>query len=107
MKLGTMKAALAPSLAAADLIFGYGQAGDPTHSKQALGWDLGAALAPLGHKAQAYDDLNTLLAAIVSQAQAGDHIICMSNGGFGGIHERLLAALRAKYATCAMHSESN
>jgi UDP-N-acetylmuramate: L-alanyl-gamma-D-glutamyl-meso-diaminopimelate ligase len=98
MKLGTMKAALAPSLAAADLVFGYGEAGDPKHSKQALGWDLGAALAPLGYKAQAYEDLSTLVEAIVDNAQAGDHIICMSNGGFGGVHEKVLAALRVKFA---------
>jgi UDP-N-acetylmuramate: L-alanyl-gamma-D-glutamyl-meso-diaminopimelate ligase len=98
MKLGTMKAALAPSLATADLIFGYGQPGDPVHSKQALGWDLGAALAPLGHKAQAYDDLSTLVQAIAAKAQAGDHIICMSNGGFGGVHEKVLAALRMRFA---------
>jgi UDP-N-acetylmuramate: L-alanyl-gamma-D-glutamyl-meso-diaminopimelate ligase len=98
MKLGTMKAALAPSLATADLIFGYGEAGDPKHSKQALGWDLGAALAPLGYKAQAYDDLSTLVQAITSKVQAGDHIICMSNGGFGGVHEKVLAALRMKFA---------
>jgi UDP-N-acetylmuramate: L-alanyl-gamma-D-glutamyl-meso-diaminopimelate ligase len=94
MKLGTMKAALAPSLAAADFVFGYGEA----TGKQALGWDLGAALAPLGNKADAYDQLDELVQAVVVRAQVGDHVLCMSNGSFGGVHEKLLAALRAKFA---------
>ena len=93
MKLGTMKVALAPSLAGADAVFGYGAAGT---GKQALGWDLGAALAPLGNKAQAFDDLSELVTAVVAAAQPGDQIVCMSNGGFGGVHEKLLASLKAK-----------
>jgi UDP-N-acetylmuramate: L-alanyl-gamma-D-glutamyl-meso-diaminopimelate ligase len=95
MKLGTMKAALAPSLAAANFVFGYGEA----TGKQALGWDLGAALAPLGNTADAYDDLNELVAAVVAKAQVGDHVLCMSNGSFGGVHDKLLAALRIKFSS--------
>jgi UDP-N-acetylmuramate: L-alanyl-gamma-D-glutamyl-meso-diaminopimelate ligase len=94
MKLGVMKDALAGSLVDADRVFGYGQA----DGKQALGWDLAAALAPLGSAAAAYDDLNALVSAVVAQAQAGDHIVCMSNGGFGGVHDQLLDALRLKAA---------
>ncbi len=90
MKLGVMKDALAGSLAQADLVFGYGQA----DGKQALGWDLHAALAPLGHKAAAFDDLTELVSAIVKATRNGDAIVCMSNGGFGGVHEKILAALR-------------
>ncbi len=89
MKLGVMKAALAGSLASADLVFGYGQAS----GKQALGWDLNAALAPLGHAAHGYDDLDELVLAVCAAARAGDHIVCMSNGGFGGVHEKILASL--------------
>lgn len=89
MKLGTMKDALPGSLADADLVFGYGaKAG-----KDALGWNLGEALAPLGQKAGAYDDLDVLVQAIVKAVQPGDHVLVMSNGGFGGVHQKILNAL--------------
>lgn len=89
MKLGTMKEALPGSLADADLVFGYGaKAG-----KDALGWNLGEALTPLGARAQAFDDLDALVRAIVQAAKPGDHILAMSNGGFGGVHQKILDAL--------------
>jgi len=90
MKLGAMKAALAPSLAGADLVFGYGVEGS---GRDALGWDLGAALAPLGGKASAHSDLASLVAAVARAARSGDHILVMSNGGFGGVHQKILDAL--------------
>ncbi|WP_293779455.1 UDP-N-acetylmuramate:L-alanyl-gamma-D-glutamyl-meso-diaminopimelate ligase [uncultured Oxalicibacterium sp.] len=90
MKLGTMKEALPPSLADADLVFGYGATGS---GKDALGWDLAAALSPLGAKAQAFNDLPTLVKALTTQARPGDHILVMSNGGFGGVHQKILDAL--------------
>jgi len=93
MKLGTMKDALPGSLAEADLVFGYGAKGD---GKDALGWDLSAALSPLGPKARAFDDLPMLVQAVVAAAQPGDSVLVMSNGGFGGVHQRLLDALAAK-----------
>jgi UDP-N-acetylmuramate: L-alanyl-gamma-D-glutamyl-meso-diaminopimelate ligase len=89
MKLGTMKEALPGSLTDADLIFGYGAAS----GKDALGWDLGEALAPLGGKAGAYDDLGKLVQSIAAAAKPGDHILVMSNGGFGGVHQKILDAL--------------
>ncbi|HYD81112.1 MAG TPA: UDP-N-acetylmuramate:L-alanyl-gamma-D-glutamyl-meso-diaminopimelate ligase [Paucimonas sp.] len=89
MKLGTMKEALPGSLSDADLVFGYGA----KSGKDALGWNLGEALAPLGAKAGAYDDLDTLVQAIVKAAQPGDHVLVMSNGGFGGVHQKILDAL--------------
>ncbi|HJV83619.1 UDP-N-acetylmuramate:L-alanyl-gamma-D-glutamyl-meso-diaminopimelate ligase [Noviherbaspirillum sp.] len=89
MKLGTMKDALPGSLVDADLVFGYGA----KSGKDALGWNLGEALSPLGAKADAYDELNTLVQAIVKAAQPGDHILVMSNGGFGGVHQKILDAL--------------
>ncbi len=92
MKLGTMKNALPGSLSEADLVFGFGAKGE---GKEALGWDLAAALAPLGEKARAFDDLSTLVEAVASAAQPGDSILVMSNGGFGGIHQKLLDALQA------------
>ncbi len=93
MKLGTMKDALPGSLAEADLVFGYGARGG---GKDALGWDLGAALAPLGDRAHAFDDLPALVDAVVAAARPGDSVLVMSNGGFGGVHQKLLDALASK-----------
>jgi UDP-N-acetylmuramate: L-alanyl-gamma-D-glutamyl-meso-diaminopimelate ligase len=89
MKLGTMKEALPGSLTEADLVFGFGaQSG-----RDALGWDLAEALAPLGQKAAAFHDLDALVQAVKVAAQPGDHVLVMSNGGFGGVHQKLLDAL--------------
>ncbi len=85
MKLGVMKDALPGSLKDADLVFCY--AGN-------LGWDARGALAPLGSKAIVEDDLGALIGKIAAAAQSGDHILVMSNGGFGGIHEKLLKQLQ-------------
>ena len=84
MKLGVMKDALPASLKDADSVFCYGAN---------LGWDARSALAPLGNKAMVSDDLNELINAIVAAAKPGDQILVMSNGGFGGIHEKLLLRL--------------
>ncbi len=85
MKLGVMKDELAASLAAADRVFCYGVG---------LGWDAAAALAPLGAKAEVHHDIPQLVTAIAAAAQSGDHVVIMSNGSFGGIHDKLLAELR-------------
>jgi UDP-N-acetylmuramate: L-alanyl-gamma-D-glutamyl-meso-diaminopimelate ligase len=87
MKLGTMKAQLPASLAAADRIFCYAAN---------LGWDVSGALAPLGARAEVHTDLSVLVDAIAREARAGDQIVVMSNGGFGGIHDKLLARLARK-----------
>ncbi|MDD5333716.1 MAG: UDP-N-acetylmuramate:L-alanyl-gamma-D-glutamyl-meso-diaminopimelate ligase [Rhodoferax sp.] len=84
MKLGTMKAQLPWSLEDADLAFCHGGA---------LGWDAREALAGMGARAQVADSIEALVAQVVAQARAGDHILCMSNGGFGGIHLKLLQVL--------------
>lgn len=89
MKLGTLRARLAESLREADQVYCYGA----RSGKDALGWEPAEALAPLGAAAQCFDDIDTLVASLVEQARPGDHILIMSNGGFGGIHERLLNAL--------------
>jgi UDP-N-acetylmuramate: L-alanyl-gamma-D-glutamyl-meso-diaminopimelate ligase len=89
MKLGTMKQALPGSLEQADLVFGYGA----PSGKDALGWDLGQALHPLGTKATAFSDIAELVKAVVAAAQPGDQVLVMSNGGFGGVHQKLLDAL--------------
>ncbi len=84
MKLGTMKAQLPWALEEVDLAF-CNQAG--------LGWDAAEALLPMGEQAQVCDGVEALVDAILKAARPGDHVLCMSNGGFGGIHEKLLAAL--------------
>jgi UDP-N-acetylmuramate: L-alanyl-gamma-D-glutamyl-meso-diaminopimelate ligase len=84
MKLGVMKAQLPRSLAEADRVFCY--AGN-------LGWDAAGALAPLGEKARVFEAIDEMVAQIVVEAKAGDQVLVMSNGGFGGIHDKLLAAL--------------
>ncbi|APR03716.1 UDP-N-acetylmuramate:L-alanyl-gamma-D-glutamyl-meso-diaminopimelate ligase [Thauera chlorobenzoica] len=84
MKLGVMKAQLPASLAAADAVFCY---------TAGLGWDAGEALAPLGARAHCHDTLDALVAEVVAMARPGDQVLVMSNGGFGGVHQRLLEAL--------------
>ena len=92
MKLGAMKAQLPGSLREADLVFGYGA----RDGKNALGWNLAEALAPLGERARAFDDLDALVRQVAAAARAGDHVLVMSNGGFGGVHGRLLDTLQAR-----------
>jgi UDP-N-acetylmuramate: L-alanyl-gamma-D-glutamyl-meso-diaminopimelate ligase len=82
MKLGAMQDRLAASLDGADLVY--------CHSK-GLGWDPSRALRPLSTRAAIYDDLEPMVDALGYVARPGDHVLVMSNGGFGGIHERLLA----------------
>ena len=84
MKLGVMSAKLAESLKQADFVFAY--AGG-------ISWDLPGALSPLGDRAVVSQDLDALVSLIAAKADPGDRILVMSNGGFGGIHQKLLAAL--------------
>jgi UDP-N-acetylmuramate: L-alanyl-gamma-D-glutamyl-meso-diaminopimelate ligase len=86
MKLGTMKAQLPWSLEDADLAF--------CHSG-GLDWDAREALAPMGARAQVADSVDELVRQVANAARPGDHILCMSNGGFGGVHQKLLDALKA------------
>ncbi|MDP1900771.1 MAG: UDP-N-acetylmuramate:L-alanyl-gamma-D-glutamyl-meso-diaminopimelate ligase [Rubrivivax sp.] len=87
MKLGAMKAQLPWALEEADLSFCL---------QGPYGWSALEALAPLGTQAVVHDSVEALVAAIARAAQPGDHVLCMSNGGFGGIHDKLLAALGAR-----------
>jgi UDP-N-acetylmuramate: L-alanyl-gamma-D-glutamyl-meso-diaminopimelate ligase len=86
MKLGAMKAQLPWSLEEADLAY--------CHSG-GLGWDATQALAPMGKQAVVCDTIDELVKRVVAAARPGDHVLCMSNGGFGGIHQKLLDALGA------------
>ncbi|NOS95790.1 MAG: UDP-N-acetylmuramate:L-alanyl-gamma-D-glutamyl-meso-diaminopimelate ligase [Methylotenera sp.] len=85
MKLGVMKNALPASLKEADLVFCF---------SANLGWDATEALAPISNKTQIYDDLKQLVTAITQAAKPGDHVLVMSNGGFGGVHQKILDALK-------------
>ena len=87
MRAGLMKDRLPASLQRADRVFCY---------SENLGWDAAAALAPLGDRVSIENDLERLVGAIVAEAQPGDQVLVMSNGGFGGIHERLLASLSVR-----------
>jgi UDP-N-acetylmuramate: L-alanyl-gamma-D-glutamyl-meso-diaminopimelate ligase len=59
-----------------------------------LGWDLQGAVASMGQRARFADSVDALVQALAAEARAGDHILVMSNGGFGGLHEKLLTALK-------------
>jgi UDP-N-acetylmuramate: L-alanyl-gamma-D-glutamyl-meso-diaminopimelate ligase len=84
MKLGTMKSQLPWSLEEANLAI--------CHSG-GLDWDAQEALADMGARALVGKTVDEVIAQVVAAAQVGDHVLCMSNGGFGGIHDKLLKAL--------------
>jgi UDP-N-acetylmuramate: L-alanyl-gamma-D-glutamyl-meso-diaminopimelate ligase len=84
MKMGVWKDSLAASLVDAGRVFCY---------TANLGWDAPAALAALGAKCSTSDDLGAMVESIAREARVGDHVLIMSNGAFGGIHEKLLARL--------------
>jgi UDP-N-acetylmuramate: L-alanyl-gamma-D-glutamyl-meso-diaminopimelate ligase len=92
MRAGFMKDRLAASLDLADRVFCY---------SANLEWDARAALAPLGARARCETDLERLVAAIVAEARAGDQVLVLSNGSFGGIHDRLLGELAKRAAAGA------
>ena len=87
MKLGTMKQQLPWSLEQADLAF--------CHSG-GLDWDAADALSSMGTRAFVAGSIDETIAQVLQHAQPGDHLLCMSNGGFGGIHTKLIDALTAK-----------
>jgi UDP-N-acetylmuramate: L-alanyl-gamma-D-glutamyl-meso-diaminopimelate ligase len=84
MKLGTMQDRLATSLAGADTVHCY------AHE---LGWDPAHALAPLGTRASTHHDLAAMIEVLARQLRAGDHVLAMSNGSFGGLHGQLIERL--------------
>ena len=92
MKRGVMNARLPDSLSGADRVFCF---------SAGIDWNAAQALAPLGPKAAVHDDLDAMVGAIVAYVQAGDQLVVMSNGGFGGIHTKLLTQLAA-----ATHAKS-
>jgi len=87
MKQGVMNEQLPGSLSGADRVYCY---------SAELTWDAEAVLAPLGAKVRVCADFGRLLSELTSELTTGDHVLIMSNGGFGGIHEKLLTALAAR-----------
>ncbi len=85
MRLGHHRNTLADALAAADQIHMLRPAG--------LDWSIDESLAPLGDRLTIYDQLDRLVDSLAANAKSGDRLLVMSNGGFGGIHQRLLARL--------------
>ena len=85
MKLGAMRSRLAESFDGADRVFSYSGAVD---------WDVAAAMQSLGDRAANATDIGALTSMLVANARRGDHILIMSNGAFGGIHQRVLDQLR-------------
>jgi UDP-N-acetylmuramate: L-alanyl-gamma-D-glutamyl-meso-diaminopimelate ligase len=94
MRLGVMQAKIADSLRDADRVFCFG----PRSGPHALGWDPRAALQSLGERAQVFEGVDPLVESVLAAARPGDHVVAMSNGSFGGVHEKLLAALRRRPA---------
>lgn len=88
MRLGVHNNVLAAALAAADQVFFY----QPSN----LDWNLDMVIASLNNDGEAYTTIDNLVTAIINNAHAGEHILVMSNGGFGGIHNKLLTALNKK-----------
>ena len=89
MKLGTMKDQLPWALKEADLAFCH---------TAGLDWDAAQALEPLGAAGRTADNIATLVQQVMAAVQPNDTIVCMSNGGFGGVHMQLLAALAEKFS---------
>ena len=87
MKMGTMKDALPKSLSQADTVICYA---DPK-----LGWDAQTALSPLGEKLHVCHSIDDTVKTALAKSKSGDAILVMSNGAFGGIHAKLLQALKA------------
>jgi UDP-N-acetylmuramate: L-alanyl-gamma-D-glutamyl-meso-diaminopimelate ligase len=85
MKLGTMKQQLPWSLEAANLAFCH---------TGGLDWDAAQALAPMGARALVASSIDALVSQVIAASRPGDQVVCMSNGGFGGVHAKLLAALQ-------------
>ena len=85
MRMGIHKETLAASLEEADLVLLFQPKG--------LNWEMDHVLEALPNKSSLYDDTEQLVATICNEANAGDHVLIMSNGGFDGIHEKLLTAL--------------
>ncbi len=87
MRMGVHEQTLAPSLAGADEVWLYAPAD--------LGWDISSVAGALGARGHVSRDVDALAGELAAAAHPGDHVLVMSNGGFGGLHGKLLTALGA------------
>ena len=87
MKMGVHRESLGPSLEGADEVWLY--------APPDLGWDISPIMSSLGKRGRTRQDIDTLAADIAAASREGDHVLIMSNGGFGGLHGKVLAALQA------------
>jgi UDP-N-acetylmuramate: L-alanyl-gamma-D-glutamyl-meso-diaminopimelate ligase len=89
MRMGVHTELIAPALAAADAVFVF--------TPPDLGWDPGPLIHELGARGHAVATIDAMATTVAQQAAAGDSVLVMSNGGFGGLHEKLLTALRQRF----------
>jgi UDP-N-acetylmuramate: L-alanyl-gamma-D-glutamyl-meso-diaminopimelate ligase len=89
MRMGVHRDTLAPSLELADDVWLF--------TPPDLGWDTQPLLAALGARGHAVSDVNVLAADLGNSLRPGDHALIMSNGGFAGLHGKLLANLEARF----------
>ena len=87
MRMGSHKDGLAHSARVADQVIWYQPAG--------LDWDLSPVVTAATNASQVLTQLDDIIEKIVKEARDGDAVVIMSNGGFGGLHQKLIAALQA------------
>ena len=87
MRRGVHADTLAASFSDADHVFVY---------DADLDWDAASVFEGLGDASTQRSDLDALVADVAEVARPGDTVIVMSNGGFGGIHGKLLSALESQ-----------
>ena len=91
MRMGSHKEGLAQSAAAADEVIWY--------QPEGMEWDLQPVIDAAPNHAEVRRHLDEIVARVVAEAQAGDAVVIMSNGGFGGLHQQILSALRQRTAS--------
>jgi UDP-N-acetylmuramate: L-alanyl-gamma-D-glutamyl-meso-diaminopimelate ligase len=91
MRMGVHREQIAPSLAKADDVWLF--------APPDLGWDINEILSGLGSRGHASPSVDQLAAELTKSLRAGDHVLIMSNGGFGGLHGKLLEALRERHTS--------
>ena len=89
MRMGVHRESLAPALAAADAVWLY--------APSDLGWDAGEVVRALGPRGHVAGDIDGLVRELTAALRSGDHVLIMSNGGFGGLHAKLLASLERRH----------
>ncbi len=88
MRMGVHNDRLPVSLENADRVMLY--------EPEGLGWNLDGVASALGERANVYHTIDSIIDAVIAEAKQGDAVLIMSNGAFGGIHEKLLEALQER-----------